>query len=139
MSELLVVVEGAAEQVFVRDVLAPWLGHQGVYAKATPIHGNKYTNARTSIVNFLKQRDDTFVTCLFDFYGMKHDWPGREHATSLNYDNRPLAVESGAHQRQPRDSAFKTHYERLSEVRGEVPQAAAWWYRREGGNDRDHA
>ncbi len=93
MSEVFAVVEGPAEQVFVRDVLAPWLGFQGVYMQASPIGGNSYLDAKRHIVNFLKQRSDTYVTCLFDYYGMKSDWPSREEARSLYHDNRPALIE----------------------------------------------
>lgn len=95
MSEVLAVVEGPAEQVFIRHVLAPWLGFQNVFMQATPIGGNKYSDAKRGIVNFLKQRSNTYVTCLFDFYGMGKSWPNREAANELNYEDRPVFVEAG--------------------------------------------
>ncbi len=100
MSEVFAVVEGPTEQTFVREALAPWLGHHNVFLKASivgkPGHkgGNKYDAAKRDITNFLKQRSDTIVTCMFDFYGMKTDWPGRESANAINHDGKPLAIES---------------------------------------------
>lgn len=99
MSEVVAVVEGLTEQMFFRDVLAPWLGHQGVYVSAAPVGkpghkgGNVYAAAKRDMMNFLKQRPDTYVTCFFDFYGMKNDWPGRKDASAVAHDSKPAAVE----------------------------------------------
>lgn len=99
MSELFVVVEGPSEQLFVEGVLAPWLALHGIYACASrvgkPGHkgGNRYPIARLDMLNYLKQRKDTLVSCMFDFYGMQDDWPGRESANSKNHDTKPRIVE----------------------------------------------
>lgn len=99
MNEIIAVVEGQTEQTFVQEVLAPWLASRGVFLSAArvgkPGHkgGNPYLAAKRDIIRFLKQRQDTFVTCLFDFYGMKSDWPGREDASSASHDNKPLTIE----------------------------------------------
>lgn len=99
MSEVIAVVEGHTEQTFIRDVLAPWLGLQNVHMRAALIGkvghkgGNVYEVAKRDILNFLKQRNDVIVTCLFDFYGMGNDWPGRQIAATANHHDKPLLVE----------------------------------------------
>lgn len=98
MSEVFAVVEGPTEQTFFREVLSPWLAYQNVFAKAVVVGktgGNKYSDAKADMIRFLKQRHDTFVTCMFDFYGMGNKWPGREEANGKNHENKPLAVEAG--------------------------------------------
>ncbi len=96
MSEVFAVVEGPTEQTFFRDVLSPWLSHQGIHAVAIIVGkqgGNKYSEAKADMIHFLKQRDDTFITCMFDFYGMGSKWPGRDSANSKNQETKPLIVE----------------------------------------------
>ncbi len=99
MSEVYVVVEGPTEQLFVEGVLAPWIAQNEVYISASrvgkPGHkgGNRYAAARRDILNFLKQRQDTRVSCLFDFYGMGNDWPGRDAANAKNHETKPKTVE----------------------------------------------
>jgi hypothetical protein len=97
MNEVFAVVEGPTEQTFFRDVLSPWLAYQNVIATAIVVGkkgGNKYADARADIVRFLKQRSDTYVTCMFDFYGMGNKWPGREEAANKNHESKPLFVEA---------------------------------------------
>jgi len=99
VSEVFVVVEGRTEQLFVEGVLAPWIAQNKIYMSAsrvgTPGHkgGNRYAAARRDILNYLKQRPDTMVSCLFDFYGMGNDWPGRDAAIAKNHETKPKTVE----------------------------------------------
>ena len=78
-----IVVEGQTEQIFVRDVLAPYLGSQNISMSAVLLgrRGHKggdvsFSRAKRDICNFLKQRPDTIVTTLFDYYGVSGTWPG---------------------------------------------------------------
>jgi hypothetical protein len=82
-AEVVVIVEGPTEQRFVKELLAPYLAPQGVYL--TPIILNKpgekggdvkFSRAQNDIGKHLKQRHDTWVTLLVDYYGIKADWPG---------------------------------------------------------------
>lgn len=82
-AELVVLVEGSTEQIFVRRLLGPYLAEKGVYA--TPVILSKpgqkggdvkFSRARNDIERHLKQRADTWVTLLVDYYGIKPDWPG---------------------------------------------------------------
>lgn len=80
--EIYVVVEGATEQTFVRDVLAPEMAHKGVYLNAAligkPGHkgGNiRFRRARDDIGHYLKQRADTYVSTMFDYFRIDPEWP----------------------------------------------------------------
>jgi hypothetical protein len=79
------VVEGKTEKTFIENILAPRLHDHGVYMHATIVkkpgeNGGdiKFSRIKNHVGNFLKQRSDTFVTLLVDFYGIKSpaEWPG---------------------------------------------------------------
>lgn len=81
-ADLFIVVEGPTERTFVRDILAPTLATIGVYAQATLI-GKKggnvtFERARKDIGNFLKQRSDTYISTMFDYFRIDSKWPGKE-------------------------------------------------------------
>ena len=78
-----VIVEGATEQNFVKDILAPYLGAKNVFM--TPIILSKpgqkggdvrFVRAKNDIARYLKQRKDAYVSLLVDYYGIGRDWPG---------------------------------------------------------------
>jgi hypothetical protein len=78
-----VIVEGQTELLFVKDVLAPYMGARNVFL--TPIilgkPGQKggdvrFVRVKNDIVRHLKQRSDAYVSLLVDYYGIGHDWPG---------------------------------------------------------------
>ena len=82
-----VIVEGQTELIFVKDVLAPYLGAKNLFM--TPIVLSKpgqkggdvrFVRAKRDIAAHLKQRKDTYVSLLVDYYGMGPDWPGLEAA-----------------------------------------------------------
>ncbi len=79
-----VVVEGATEQTFVRDVLAPEMAIKGVYLQAAKIGkpGHKggdirFERALNDIGNFLKQRKDIYISTMFDYFRIDSNWPGK--------------------------------------------------------------
>ena len=85
MNKMIAVVEGSTEQIFIRQVLAPWLrercGMELVASTAgTPGSkgGNSYDRAKRDILKHLKNPYFTHVTTFFDFYGMGQKWPGRQ-------------------------------------------------------------
>lgn len=82
-TEVVVLAEGATEQRFVKQVLAPYMADRGVYL--TPVILDKpgekggdvkFARAKNDIGKHLKQRKDTWITLLVDYYGIKSDWPG---------------------------------------------------------------
>jgi len=82
--EVIAIVEGKTEQVFIEKILAPYLEDKKIYFRATQVSkpGQKGGDVRFSRVKkdlgvHLKQRSDTYVTTLIDYYGTK-EWPGLE-------------------------------------------------------------
>jgi hypothetical protein len=82
--EIYIVVEGQTEQTFVRDVLAPQLAHKGIYLYSAllgkPGHKGgdvRFVRAKVDIGNFLKQRNNTYISTMFDYFRIDPDWPGR--------------------------------------------------------------
>ena len=83
--EVYLIVEGRTEQTFVRDVLAPEMAGKGVHMRSAIIgkSGHKggdirFERAKTDIGNFLKQRNDTYISTMFDYFRIDPQWPGRE-------------------------------------------------------------
>lgn len=81
--EVVVLVEGPTEQRFIKQLLAPYLAEGDVYL--TPIVLSKpgekggdvkFARARNDIELHLKQRQDTWLTLMVDYYGIRADWPG---------------------------------------------------------------
>jgi len=80
--EVIAIVEGKTEQIFIESILAPYLGYKniGIYATQVSKPGQKGGDVRFSRVRkdlgiHLKQRHDTYVTTFIDYYGVK-EWPG---------------------------------------------------------------
>lgn len=86
-AEIVVLVEGKTEQIFIQDIVSPYLAGKGVYI--TPIIISKpgqkggdvrFSRVKNDIRLHLKQRPDTYLTLFVDFYGIMKDWPGFEEA-----------------------------------------------------------
>lgn len=82
--EIYIVVEGQTEQTFVRDVLAPQMAHRGIYLHPALIGkpGHKggdvrFERAKNDIGNFLKQRNESYVSTMFDYYRIDSKCSGR--------------------------------------------------------------
>ncbi len=82
--DIYIVVEGATEQTFVRDVLAPWSAPKGIYLYPVLIGkpGHKggdvrFDRAGNDIGTLLKQRNDTFISTMFDYFRIDSNWPGK--------------------------------------------------------------
>jgi len=85
---VMAIVEGRTEQVFIERVLSPYLARKNIFIQATQISkpgqkgGDvKFSRAEKDIGNFLKQRPDLYVTQFFDYYGLK-EWPSLEFITT---------------------------------------------------------
>ena len=81
--EVVALVEGLTEKIFLADLIVPHLAQRGVYL--TPIVISKpgqkggdvrFARVRDDIELHLKQRPDTYLTLFVDFYGIRSDWPG---------------------------------------------------------------
>ena len=103
MIEVIVVGEGQTEETFVRDVLAPVLTERDIslqprlIATSKEAVGGALTRHRVLryLRHTLRERADTYVTTLFDLYGLHADFPG---ATAASNENDPVrrcnAIES---------------------------------------------
>ncbi len=96
------IVEGKTEQVFVERVLAPYLGNKRIFITATQISkpgqkgGDvKFSRAEKDIGSFLKQRPDTYVTQFFDYYGLK-EWPNLDAITNQSHTEIAQLLNSSA-------------------------------------------
>ncbi|WP_415519609.1 MAG: DUF4276 family protein [Desulfovibrio aminophilus] len=76
------IVEGKTEEMFVKSLLAPYLGARNIFMHATQVSkpgqkgGDvKFSRVKKDLGLHLKQRSDTYVTTLVDYYGIK-EWPG---------------------------------------------------------------
>jgi hypothetical protein len=81
--EVVIIVEGPTEQKFVKGLLAPYMFERGVFLTAIILDkpgekgGDvKFARAQNDIEKHLKQRSDTFLSLMVDFYGIRGDWPG---------------------------------------------------------------
>lgn len=92
MIEVIVVGEGQTEETFVRDVLAPEFEPLDISLQSRLIQtspGAKGGSLRAARVlkflrNTLRERGDTYVTTLFDLYGVPADVPGVEISRAEN-------------------------------------------------------
>jgi len=82
-----VICEGPTERTFVDVILAPHFQTLGIYLTPTILTkkgGNggdvKYSRLFNDLETHLRNRHNHCVTTLFDFYGLKGDWPGYDEA-----------------------------------------------------------
>lgn len=93
--EVVAIVEGKTEQIFIESLLAPYLAQKNIFITATQVSkpGQKGGDVRFERVKrdlelHLKQRSDTYVTTLVDYYGTK-EWPGLE---KVQHETRPAKI-----------------------------------------------
>ena len=93
-----IIVEGPTEQIFVRNVLSPYLGSKNIFLSPVLIGKSGYKGGNVSLAritkdvgNFLKQRPDTLITTMIDYYGLSGEWPGRR--LNKNEQNTLTAVQ----------------------------------------------
>ena len=84
-ARVIVLVEGQTEEAFVRRLVAPMLGLQGVEISATTYgrrrsHGGvpRWHKAERELLRLVKEDSGRRVTTMFDYYGLPSDWPGQE-------------------------------------------------------------
>lgn len=86
-AEIMAIVEGPTEKTFAQEILVPYLASSSIFM--TPIILSKpgqkggdvkFARARNDIELHLKQRKDTYVTFMVDYYGIRGDWPGYQEA-----------------------------------------------------------
>jgi hypothetical protein len=106
MVKLIVVGEGQTEETFVRDVLAPALGANRIYASARLINTSReqrggalsLERVRKFIGNTLRQRNDTYVTTLIDLYGLDTTFRGVTNSKGQAPAARATRIEQLLHE-----------------------------------------
>ncbi len=98
-AEVVVLVEGPTEERFVKQLLAPYMAERMVYLTPTILDkpgekgGDvKFARARNDIGRHLKQRKDTWITLLVDYYGIHDDWPGYAESKRQTDHTRKAAI-----------------------------------------------
>ena len=86
MKRLLIYCEGLTEEIFVEDLLAPYLLPMGVVAASKGAGGvNRYAQIKKDIARLCKD-SDAMVTTMLDFYGLPSDTPGVKSAAGTIYE-----------------------------------------------------
>ncbi|MBW1650287.1 MAG: DUF4276 family protein [Deltaproteobacteria bacterium] len=82
-----IIVEGQTEQHFVKTVLAPYMSAKGIdlYASILGKPGHKggnvsFKRVKKHIEIFLKQRQDTYISTMLDYFKIDSDWTGKAEA-----------------------------------------------------------
>lgn len=86
--DVYIIVEGSTELTFVRDVLAPHMAEKRIYLYS-PIIGRpghkggdiRFVRARKEIGKYLKQRKNTVISTMFDYFRIDSKWPGKEEVS----------------------------------------------------------
>ncbi|MBN2441194.1 MAG: DUF4276 family protein [Spirochaetales bacterium] len=85
--EIITIVEGRTEEIFIKKILGEYLSHKNIYmipiqiSKPGQKGGDvKFSRAIKDITIHMKQRQDTYISLLIDYYGLKNDWPGFNEA-----------------------------------------------------------
>jgi hypothetical protein len=119
-AEIVALVEGKTEEIFVSKLLAPHLSALSVYMKPIVISkpGEKggdvrFGRVRNDIGLHLKQRTETYLTLFIDYYGLKGDWPGLGEAKKRSH----AADKAEAVNRATKDAVCRLFPERRAERR----------------------
>lgn len=106
MTRLNIVVEGNTEKSFVKEVLAPYLAAHGVFATARSVQTSRRGSAKGGLVSYQKAKGDilrwlaqdrtSYVTSMFDYYGLPKDFPGLAAAGSAQGIFQQVAAIEGA-------------------------------------------
>lgn len=106
MIEVIAVCEGRTEEAFLNEILYRPLLDRSILVKPRLIAtssghaGGALTCQRVvrSLRSLLRSRKDTYVTTLFDLYGLPPDFPGRDESASRHDPlNRATAIEAELH------------------------------------------
>ena len=97
-----VVVEGPTENLFIKNVLAPYWALRGIFISSPKIRTRidersgkvftggdiRFPRVAKQVGNFLKQRQNIIVASFVDYYGIK-DWPSLE---TINQNHSPRDI-----------------------------------------------
>ena len=105
MTRVHIVVEGATEESFVKEVLAPDLWPRQVYVTPVilgpPGHkggGVSYSRVKKDVVVQLKQDPAAYCSTMLDFYGLGTGFPGTPPPPNLSNINKVARIEQAMSQ-----------------------------------------
>ena len=117
-----VVVEGQTEQIFIKDILAPYMAVNGIFMVASRAFkpgqkgGDiKFQRVKRDIGNFLAQRNVDVVSTFVDFYGIK-EWPGKDKIVP-NFEPEQIAATLNS----AAEFEICQEYERLNPMQRFIP------------------
>lgn len=99
MSRVLILVEGQTERAIVDRVFAPAMGIRGVYlyprvvGKPGQKGGNRFAAVLRELKALIRQEPASTVTMLFDYYGLRDDWPGLRSAKNKGPEEITAIIE----------------------------------------------
>lgn len=118
--EVMIVVEGQTEQTFVKEVLAPEMARKGIFLHSALIGkpGHKggdirFDRAKNDIGLHLKQRSNTYVSTMFDFFRIEADWPGKKEVIRIISNGTSLSAT---------EKAKLLEEATLNEIKGSFPE-----------------
>jgi hypothetical protein len=100
-----IVVEGPAEESFIKNLLAPFLWPQNIYVTpfvlGVPGHkgGNvNYARVKKDVILQLKQDRTTYCSTMFDLYGLGDGFPEMPLPANLSGLEKATRIEKGIYQ-----------------------------------------
>jgi len=86
-----VLCEGPTEEQFVKQLLAPYLLNDNIYAKEINLGGvSKYAKIRKALETLCKGDTSAYVTTMLDYYKLPKDTPGKYTATDAFADAKGI-------------------------------------------------
>lgn len=105
MTRINIVVEGPAEESFIKNLLAPFLWPQNIYVTpfvlGVPGHkgGNvNYARVKKDVILQLKQDRTTYCSTMFDLYGLGDGFPEMPLPANLSGLEKATRIEKGIYQ-----------------------------------------
>jgi len=87
MKRVIIYCEGASEEKFINEILAPALWPFDVFITATSFGGvSKYSIIRKNLQNLCRSDDTVLVTTMLDYYGLPQDTPGYKDSQEKSND-----------------------------------------------------
>lgn len=90
MKTVIIVCEGQTEQVFCKEVLAPYLVHHDIFVEAPTIKQTRggitsWDKLKKQIENHLRDSRNPIVSTLIDYYGLgkKHNFPNWDESLNI--------------------------------------------------------
>ncbi len=101
--EIYIVVEGQTEQSFIKYALAPYMSEKGIDLYPSilgkPGHKGGYVNferVKKDIENFLKQRTNTYISTMLDYFGIDSNWIEKAKAEKMIKNGLSVTAEDKA-------------------------------------------